>query len=194
MRKKNFSPPVASPRPAKPAEGPRPGASVSGVRPAVPAASAHASPPVAGTRPPASVPQAVPPVIAASTPRSPAPIARPAVPTASAPAAAPASTGKPLLPAHLSGAPPAQAVHFEFHHPGARAVCLAGSFNNWQPEGTAMAAVGSGKWAKDLPLLPGTYEYRLVVDGQWMEDPQAKKSAPNPFGTWNSVLMVPPAA
>jgi Glycogen recognition site of AMP-activated protein kinase len=157
-------------------------------------------PPVAGTRPPASVPQAIPPVIAASTSKSPAPIARPAAPTARVPASAPVasspapSTGKPLLPARLAGTPQSQVVHFEFQHAGARSVCLAGSFNNWQPEGTAMAAVGSGKWAKDLPLLPGTYEYRLVVDGQWMEDPQAKKSAPNPFGTWNSVLMVPPVS
>jgi hypothetical protein len=39
-------------------------------------------------------------------------------------------------------------------------------------------------------LAPGTYEYCLVVDGQWMPDPLAKETVPNPFGGRNSVLKV----
>ena len=41
----------------------------------------------------------------------------------------------------------------------------------------------------DLP--PGTYEYCLVVDGNYIPDPQAQEAVPNPFGGWNSVLKVP---
>ena len=37
---------------------------------------------------------------------------------------------------------------------------------------------------------PGTYEYCLVVDGQWMPDPLAKESVANPFGGRNSILHV----
>ena len=39
-------------------------------------------------------------------------------------------------------------------------------------------------------MPPGTYEYCLVVDGQWMPDPLARETVPNPFGGRNSVLKV----
>ena len=39
-------------------------------------------------------------------------------------------------------------------------------------------------------MAPGTYEYCFVVDGQWMPDPLARESVPNPFGGRNSILQV----
>jgi hypothetical protein len=66
-------------------------------------------------------------------------------------------------------------VRFEFTHPTATTVCVAGTFNHWQ---------------KETALLPGTYEYCLVVDGQWMPDPLARETVPNPFGGRNSILKV----
>ena len=53
-----------------------------------------------------------------------------------------------------------------------------------------MMPVGEGRWVKELVLPPGVYEYRLVVDGRWMSDPQASETAPNSFGEFNSVLKV----
>jgi len=53
-----------------------------------------------------------------------------------------------------------------------------------------MVSLGEGRWVKELVLPPGVYEYRLVVDGEWMADPRASESAPNPFGEMNSVLKV----
>jgi hypothetical protein len=50
--------------------------------------------------------------------------------------------------------------------------------------------VGDGRWVKETVLPPGTYEYRLVVDGQWIADPLAKETVPNPFGGRNSILKV----
>ena len=41
-----------------------------------------------------------------------------------------------------------------------------------------------------MALVPGIYEYCLVVDGQWMPDPSATETVPNPFGGRNSVLTV----
>lgn len=82
-------------------------------------------------------------------------------------------------------------VHFELINPAAGRVCLAGTFNGWQPDADEMARVGDGKWVKDLELPPGTYEYRLVVDGEWVQDPNADHSVVNPFGEKNSVLTVP---
>jgi 1,4-alpha-glucan branching enzyme len=81
-------------------------------------------------------------------------------------------------------------IHFEFTSPTAEAVAIAGTFNDWQPNTTPMIALGQGRWAKDLALSPGEYEYCLVVDGQWTPDPQATEAVPNPFGGVNSVRKV----
>lgn len=81
-------------------------------------------------------------------------------------------------------------VRFEFTHPTATTVCVAGSFNHWQPESKTLHSSGVGHWWKETALAPGTYEYCLVVDGQWMPDPLAGESVPNPFGGRNSILKV----
>jgi len=86
--------------------------------------------------------------------------------------------------------PESKRVHFEFASPTALSVTIAGSFNEWQPNATPMIALGQGRWAKDLALPPGDYEYCLVVDGQWTPDPLATDYAPNPFGGVNSVRKV----
>jgi 1,4-alpha-glucan branching enzyme len=81
-------------------------------------------------------------------------------------------------------------VRLEFKHPTAAVVAVAGTFNDWRPEATPMVGVGEGRWLKELVLPPGRYEYLLVADGQWMTDPQAGETAPNPFGGQNSVMLV----
>jgi 1,4-alpha-glucan branching enzyme len=82
-------------------------------------------------------------------------------------------------------------VHVEFIDPVAESVGIAGTFNDWRPEVTPMIHLGGGRWVKDLALLPGVYEYCLVVDrGTWVTDPRASETAPNPFGGLNAVLRV----
>jgi len=81
-------------------------------------------------------------------------------------------------------------IRIEFTHPTASEVAIAGSFNDWRPDATQMVPLGNGRWLKELTLSPGTYEYRLVVDGAWMADPRADKTVPNPFGGRNSLLQV----
>ena len=81
-------------------------------------------------------------------------------------------------------------VRFEFTHPTASTVCVAGTFNDWQPEREILHSSGTGHWWKETALAPGTYEYCLVVDGKWMQDPLARETVPNPFGGRNSVLKV----
>ncbi len=81
-------------------------------------------------------------------------------------------------------------IRFEFIHPTATAVCIAGTFNQWQPEAKTPDPAGSGRWLKETALTPGTYEYCLVVDGQWIPDPLAKDYVPNPFGGMNSIVEV----
>ena len=86
--------------------------------------------------------------------------------------------------------PESKRIHFEFASPTAESVSIAGSFDDWRPNATPMIALGQGRWAKDLALPPGNYEYRLVVDGEWTPDPLAAETVPNPFGGVNSVRKV----
>lgn len=81
-------------------------------------------------------------------------------------------------------------VRFEFADSSAKTVCLAGSFNLWDPEAKPLHSSGAGNWWKETALAPGTYEYCFVVDGQWRTDPHASEIVANPFGGSNSVLHV----
>ena len=78
----------------------------------------------------------------------------------------------------------------ELVRPNAQEVGIAGSFNDWHPSVTPMIRLNDGKWAKELALPPGRYEYRFVVDGEWVDDPSARELIPNSYGTANAVLVV----
>ena len=81
-------------------------------------------------------------------------------------------------------------VRLQYRVPKARRVCVAGMFNNWQPDADPMQSQADGPWSIELELSPGTYEYRFVVDGCWCDDPDAAETAPNLFGGHNAVLRV----
>ena len=87
-----------------------------------------------------------------------------------------------------------QTLRIEFDDGQAQAVSIAGSFNDWRPTATPMVHLNENHWVKELSLPPGRYEYRFVVDGQWICDPTAVEKVPNPFGGCNAVLIVPPPA
>ena len=54
-----------------------------------------------------------------------------------------------------------------------------------------MERVGeNGVWQAKVKLPNGIYRYRLVVDGQWQQDPYNERSELNPYGEYNSVLEV----
>ena len=85
----------------------------------------------------------------------------------------------------------AGAVAFVTLYPRAESVQIAGDFNNWQPKKTVMEKVGeSGVWQTKLKLPAGKYRYRLVVDGQWQQDPYNAHTETNPFGGFNSIVQV----
>jgi chromosome partitioning protein len=83
------------------------------------------------------------------------------------------------------------AVVFVTLYPRAETVAIAGDFNNWQPATTPMQRIGeTGVWHTQVKLGQGTYRYRLVVDGQWQQDPYNERSELNPYGEYNSILEV----
>lgn len=72
---------------------------------------------------------------------------------------------------------------------GKSKVVLAGSFNGWDEKAIEMKKRNDGWYLKaDLP--PGRYEYKFIVDGEWMHDPAAKENVVNEHSTLNSVLYV----
>ena len=82
-------------------------------------------------------------------------------------------------------------IEFSVLYPNANKVCIAGDFNNWEPENTQLAQIGeTGRWNTSLDINGGTYKYRYVVDGQWQQDPYNNRVEQNPFGEMNSVLEV----
>jgi chromosome partitioning protein len=83
------------------------------------------------------------------------------------------------------------AVAFVTLYPRAKSVEIAGDFNGWQPAKMPMEKVGeNGVWQTSAKLSPGRYRYRLVVDGQWQQDPYNETTELNPFGGYNSIVEV----
>jgi chromosome partitioning protein len=83
------------------------------------------------------------------------------------------------------------AVAFVTLYPRAKSVQIAGDFNDWQPSKMPLVKVGEGGvWQTSMKLPPGKYRYRLVVDGQWQQDPYNEATELNPFGGYNSVVEV----
>ena len=79
---------------------------------------------------------------------------------------------------------------FQLQAPTADAVLLAGDFTNWEMEPIQMKRNPAGVWTATVPLDPGAHQYRFVVDGLWIDDPQATAHEANPFGTQNCLREV----
>ena len=72
----------------------------------------------------------------------------------------------------------------------AKTVYLVGSFNRWNPTKKRMVKVKDGSFRAKMSLRPGEYHYKFVVDGSWIEDPDAERQVTNEHGTLNSVVTV----
>jgi serine/threonine protein kinase len=81
-------------------------------------------------------------------------------------------------------------IQFSVNAPNAGKVYLAGEFNNWSETATPMEKQPNGDWVVTVPLKTGSYQYKLIVDGNRMPDPDNPKRAPDNFGGFNSVVDV----
>jgi 1,4-alpha-glucan branching enzyme len=77
-----------------------------------------------------------------------------------------------------------------YHMPDAQSVSVAGDFCEWRTDCHPLNRDKKGLWTAAIMLAPGRYEYRLVVDGEWRNDPNCVERTANEFGGENCVLHV----
>jgi hypothetical protein len=71
----------------------------------------------------------------------------------------------------------------------AKQVMLAGNFNDWDPRGLIMKKTDEA-WVYSYVLGPGNYQYKFVVDGKWMTDPENPNFVIGPKGNKNSFMVI----
>ena len=81
-------------------------------------------------------------------------------------------------------------VTFRYQAAGATNVYLAGSMNNWSGDATPMKKDADGVFAVTLTLAPGSYQYKFVVDGNWVTDQLNQNTADDGYGGLNSAVAV----
>ena len=73
----------------------------------------------------------------------------------------------------------------------AERVALCGEFNNWSPESIVLTRGDDRSWRVTVPLAPGSYRYKYLLDGEtWENGPNADRYEENAYGTVDSVIVV----
>ena len=83
-------------------------------------------------------------------------------------------------------------VLFTYLDTKATRVNVVGDFNNWSMTADPMYdREGDGWWSLRLPLKPGRYQYKFLVDGSnWIPDPANPETTDDGFGGLNSIVIV----
>lgn len=83
----------------------------------------------------------------------------------------------------------ADKVTFRIFMPQAEIVNVAGSFNSWNPEATALSKNEKGEWTTTLELKTNRkYAYKYLIDGFWVADPDNPNTEPDGYGGVNSII------
>lgn len=91
-----------------------------------------------------------------------------------------------LLPAETG-----RTMQFELSVAPGSQVFVAGTFNNWSPTANQLKDnPGSGHCKTALHLRTGRHEYKFIVNGVWIMDPNCNDWTPNGRGSLNSVIHV----
>jgi len=97
-----------------------------------------------------------------------------------------------LLPVVIEARPP---IAFSYTPPeghSVRSVSVAGSFNGWNAGADPMERGDDGVFRIEMPVPPGEWTYKFVVDGDWISDPSNPRQDTSGYG--NSLLTVPGSA
>jgi predicted esterase len=80
---------------------------------------------------------------------------------------------------------------FSYYSPGAKEILLAGDFNGWKGRETPLIKGKDDVWRTVLRLGPNrSYDYKYIVDGNWVNDPNNRDLNPDIAGGANSVIFI----
>lgn len=80
---------------------------------------------------------------------------------------------------------------FSYYSPLAKEIFLAGDFNGWQAKKTPLMRGRDDVWRVVLALRPNRYyDYKYIVDGNWVNDPNNSDLNPDVAGGANSVIFI----
>jgi predicted esterase len=84
-----------------------------------------------------------------------------------------------------------EGILFSYYAPGAGEVFLSGDFNGWK-HGTLRLGKGSDNvWRIILKLTPNrSYDYKYIIDGNWITDPNNPDLNPDTAGGANSIVYI----
>ena len=81
-------------------------------------------------------------------------------------------------------------VEFSIKAPQAQKVFLAGEFNSWNPTNMPMHKLPGGDWGGSVELKAGRYQYKFIIDGKWLPDPDNPDRVDDTYNGFNSVVTV----
>lgn len=65
-------------------------------------------------------------------------------------------------------------------------VAVAGDFNHWKS--IPMQRKDNGEFVCELPVSKDPIEYKFIVDGKWIPDPDNPHMTPDSHGSFNSIV------
>jgi chromosome partitioning protein len=91
----------------------------------------------------------------------------------------------------LLKSPVEREIVFRLEAPESAMVQIAGDFNKWVPESLDFTeSQGRPLWHKTVLFRPGTYEYKYLIDGNWLPDPANDETVDDSYGAANSIITV----
>jgi 1,4-alpha-glucan branching enzyme len=86
--------------------------------------------------------------------------------------------------------PRTKKVDFTLSGVQASDVFVVGDFNKWSKTKHRMKKQKES-WKLSVKLPAGEHKFKYLVDGNWLNDPAAHKYVENPYGSEDSVVVVP---
>ena len=84
-----------------------------------------------------------------------------------------------------------EGILFSYYSPGAGEIFLSGDFNGWKGRTLKLVKGGDKVWRIILRLAPNrSYDYKYVVDGNWITDPNNPDLNPDMAGGANSIVYM----
>jgi hypothetical protein len=83
------------------------------------------------------------------------------------------------------------AVRFSFDLPNATSVAVLGDWNDWDAARGELSRAENGRFEGRFQLASGRHEYHLLVDGEPVRPPGARRFVSDDFGGENAVIEVP---